>query len=64
MAEPGIWYDDGTVVELVDDYGPQWKVGLFRGIRDGEIDEESCAFEEFEIELEPIQLEGDLYEYV
>lgn len=47
----GTWFDKGTEVELIDDYrkdGPE--LGLFRGLRNGKLDEEICPFDEFAIE--------------
>jgi len=51
IARPNTWYDAGTVVELIDDYRPQWKCefSLFRGLRNGRKDEEICCFDEFDI---------------
>ncbi len=43
----GEWFDKGTEAELlvpIDD-----DAGLFRGIKDGRIDEEQCMLDEFEI---------------
>ena len=48
VAKQGTWFDAGTVVELVDDYRPQMNAGLFRGLKDGKMDEEVCSWEEFE----------------
>lgn len=49
----GEWFDAGTEVELIDDYrldaGRPMPCGLFRGLRNGTIDEEMCGFDEFEI---------------
>ena len=50
VAKPETWFDAGTVAVLVDDYRPNMEAGLFCGIRDGQIDEEVCAFEEFYVE--------------
>ncbi len=52
IAKPNEWFDEGTVVELVDDYRPGLggNCGLFRGIRNGTMDEEVCTFDEFEIQ--------------
>jgi hypothetical protein len=43
----GEWYDAGTEAYLLDDYRPQGDCGLFIGIKDGKVDEEVCAFDEF-----------------
>ena len=50
------WYDEGTEVEfigaLIETYdfdGTYSPSGLFRGIKDGKIDEEMCGFDEFDI---------------
>jgi hypothetical protein len=49
FAKPNEWYDPFFEVELVDDYRPDnWNAGLFRGLRNGKVDEEICPFEEFE----------------
>lgn len=60
VAKPDTWYDEGTSVKLIDDYGNG--TGLFRGVRtcknpasEGKnkkvgqkyLDEEVCLFEEF-----------------
>lgn len=48
IALPDTWFDAGTVAELIDDYrGDGFDFGLFRGIRDGQLDEEVCLFSEF-----------------
>lgn len=44
----GTWFDKGTIVELIDDYRPNFNCGLFLGFRKGELDEEVCCFSEFE----------------
>jgi hypothetical protein len=43
------WFDEDTYVVLLDDYRPSVNSGLFRGARNGIIDEEVCSFDEFEI---------------
>ena len=43
-APPDGWFDPGTVVTLIDDYGPY---GLFSGTKDGHPDEETCPWDEF-----------------
>jgi hypothetical protein len=53
VAKPGEWFDAGTVAMLVDDYRPDMEAGLFRGVRDGKLDEEVCAFAEFDVIEEP-----------
>lgn len=59
IAKPNTWYDEGTEAFVVDDC--VWdgfadremripmKAGLFRGLRNGQWDEETCGFDEFEI---------------
>jgi hypothetical protein len=51
-AKPDTWFDDGTIVELIDDYRSTTPAipncGLFRGYKDGKLDEELCDFDEFE----------------
>lgn len=49
-AKKNTWFDAGTEVELIDDYRPSAKSGLFYGYRKGEKDEEICPFDEFETE--------------
>lgn len=48
---PDTWFDEGTEVELVDDYRPDLASGLFRGLRHGQRDEEICRFDEFREEI-------------
>ena len=57
----GEWFDKGTEAKLICQYG--WKygtspdgkwegeceVGIFEGIKNGELDEEGCTFDEFDI---------------
>ena len=52
ISKPNEWFDEGTVVKLIDDYRstPGWDCGLFCGFRNGKIDEEVCTFDEFEIQ--------------
>jgi hypothetical protein len=51
----GEWFDKGTEAELLFLTHDDGTVGLFRGIKDGHIDEEQCFLEEFEItEVEEI----------
>jgi hypothetical protein len=57
-AKQNTWFDENTVVELIDDYrdwtsssypgltGPS--CGLFSGYRNGKYDEEVCSFYEFD----------------
>lgn len=50
ITRPDEWFDTGTEVELVDDYRPDGlNCGLFRGYRNGKLDEEICPFDEFNI---------------
>ena len=46
----GEWFDEGTEAILLDDIhvdvAPQ---GIFEGYHDGELDEELCTFDEFDI---------------
>lgn len=48
----GEWFDLGTEAVLLNDYRPATKgklnSGLFRGYRNGLVDEEVCTFDEFE----------------
>ncbi len=46
----GTWFDKGTECELLIDF--EYGAGLYRGLRDGHMDEEACANEEFEIKKE------------
>lgn len=55
-VKPDTWFDEGTEVKLIDDYrdakfpnGAFSDCGLFRGYKNGELDEEICPFDEFEI---------------
>jgi hypothetical protein len=45
----GEWFDTDTEAVLIDDYRPNNgpNSGLFRGYRNGQIDEEVCSFDEF-----------------
>lgn len=51
IAKPNEWFDEGTIVELIDDYrhALSGDSGLFRGYRNGKMDEEICTFDEFEV---------------
>lgn len=51
IARPGTWFDEGTEVELIDDYREDGlDAGLFRGEHLGKLDEEICSFNEFKEE--------------
>jgi hypothetical protein len=43
----GTWFDKGTEAKLLYETWPS--IGCFRGLRNGEIDEEVCSFDEFEV---------------
>ena len=48
----GTWFDKGTEAELLGalaEFPDGDKSGLFKGLRNGEWDEELCLFSEFEI---------------
>ena len=50
----GTWFEKGTEVKLIDDYGEDkivsWPCrGLFEGIHEDQLDQEICSFREFEI---------------
>ncbi len=47
----GDWFDKGTEAILLTDCFSEQKgiAGVFRGIKDGKEDEESCSFDEFEV---------------
>lgn len=47
-AKPDTWFDEGTLVRLIDDCRPQANLGIFCGLRQGKLDEEYCPFSEFE----------------
>jgi hypothetical protein len=61
IAKPDTWFDEGTEVKLLNNFGEclrkgkdysdmiktEW--GLFEGLVDGESDEETCDFLEFDI---------------
>ena len=49
IAKEDSWFDTGTRAILMDDYRPEVDTGLFLGRRHGKLDEEVCAFDEFEI---------------
>lgn len=49
IAKIDTWYDQGTEVELLDDFRPLVDSGIFCGYRKGKLDEEICSFGEFEI---------------
>ena len=56
----GTWFDEETIVRLIDDYRPKINSGLFIGFCDGLIDEEECSFDEFkEIETSEMDTEVD-----
>lgn len=46
-ALPYTWFDEGEEVKLIDIIRPG--VGLFEGIKNGELDQEVCPFEDFKI---------------
>lgn len=51
IAKKDTWFDEGTEAKLLTDCG-EWPFkgdGIFEGIRNGEIDEELCGYDEFEI---------------
>ena len=50
IAKSETWFDAGTVAELIDNYRPDANCGLFRGYRNGKLDEETCPFNEFDKE--------------
>ncbi len=43
------WFDANFEVELVDDYQSFMEAGLFRGLRNWQVDEEICSLDEFVI---------------
>ncbi len=49
----GTWFDEGTECELLidceDGDAPEMHSGLFKGLHNGDVDEELCLFDEFEI---------------
>ena len=55
IAKPDEWFDAGTEVKLIDDYrdndamfyNKSLNAGLFEGLKDGQIDQEVCCFDEF-----------------
>ena len=48
FSKPDEWYDVSYEVELIDDYRPDGLgAGLFRGLKNGQVDEEVCSFDEF-----------------
>lgn len=47
IAKPNTWFDEGTEVELLFDIHENY--GLFCGLRNGHLDEESCMYDEFEV---------------
>ena len=56
----GTWFDEDSIVRLIDDYRPKMDSGLFIGFRNGAIDQEVCTFDEFEeIEISEIDTELD-----
>ena len=42
----GDWFDEGQEVEQLAHLG-EWDAGLFRGLKNGTIDEEVCPYDEF-----------------
>ena len=50
ISKPDEWFDAGTIATLIDDYRTEGlNSGLFSGLRNGELDEEICPFDEFDI---------------
>ncbi len=55
-GEDQVWFDAGTEAELLIDFRKTGQVpamgptdsGLFKGIKDGHVDEEICAMDEFD----------------
>lgn len=47
IAKKDTWFDEGTEAELICECGPYQAV--FKGFKDGKLDEELCSFEEFDI---------------
>ena len=47
IAKPDTWFDEGTEVEHIAVFDQNW--GLFRGLKEGCLDEETCPLDEFEI---------------
>lgn len=44
----GTWFDEGTEALCVTDCRPEGQdIGLFEGVRHGEVDQEVCGFDEF-----------------
>lgn len=41
----GEWFDYGTETLLIEKFTDEF--GLFEGIRNGEVDQETCRFDEF-----------------
>ena len=54
ISKEGGWFDVGTEAILIDDYGEEGfpGCGLFRGIKNGHLDEEICTMDEFVIKEE------------
>jgi hypothetical protein len=52
IAPPDGWFDPGTEVELVADCGV---FGIFSGVRNGQLDEETCPWSEFGLPDTPPQ---------
>jgi len=48
IAKPDTWFDEGTPCTLLIDIF-NIDAGLFKGLRNGEEDEEICPYDEFEI---------------
>jgi len=55
----GTWFDEGSIVRLIDDYRPTMNSGLFIGFVDGVIDQEICGFDEFE-EVDVSEMDTEL----
>ena len=48
IAKKHTWFDEGAEVALLTDYRPFWDMGLFKGPRNGKLNEENCSFDEFQ----------------
>jgi hypothetical protein len=68
IAKPNTWFDEGTIVTLVDDYSDicyDWTCGecgkacgmaLFEGLKNNKIDREVCNFCEFKEYNDPTRV--------
>jgi len=50
ISKENEWFDKGSIAILISKpFGSSPESGIFLGTKNGELDEETCSFDEFEI---------------